>query len=238
MGLIKLPLRIATVRALSGATWAGDAVFDSAIVPLETKVADEKGVPLIVVYTDDARGDGPSANQRNPSGFLPDVSLTLHLAVATEISADDGSVILTRSDAAFEAALDILEAQVVNTLQKADGLWPELWRIMIRRVGERFVRRGASARKGVRFAARELSLPIESYQDPSGRGVEYPWGDVIETFGTDPDLAPLAETLRGFCEFEMVRPAWRSDLATTGLDRHTARALGFVTADGEEVAFT
>lgn len=237
MGLIKLPLRMATVRALTGATWAGDAVFDSAIVPLETKVADEKGVPLIVVYTDDARGEGLGANQRNPSNFLPDVSLTLHLAVATEISAKDGTAILGRSDFAFEAALDILEAQVVNTLQKADGPWPELWRTMARRVGERFVRRGASARKGIRFAAREMSLPIESYPDPSGRGIEYPWGDVIDTFDTDPDLSPLAETLRAFCDFEAGRPAWRGDIATTGFDRGTGRALGFVTADGEEIVF-
>lgn len=237
MSLIKLPLRLVSVRALRDLTYAGDAVFDSAIVPLETKVADAKGVPLIVVYTDDAHASPEGWASHDLAGFRPTVSLKFHAAVATEIKSSSGEVVVARSDEGFEATLDIMEAQILRVLQKGQGPWSELWRSLVIRADERHVRRGASALNGLHFAAREIEVPIESHPDPLGEGLEWPWNAVIDAFAADAELDGLATILLDFCTAEVAAPQWQRDLGNLGADRATALALGFVTAAGEELVF-
>ena len=49
-------LRLLTVKALKGRTWAGERVYDSPAQPADLKIAEERA-PFIGVYTDDADAD-------------------------------------------------------------------------------------------------------------------------------------------------------------------------------------
>ncbi len=238
MSLAKLPLRIATVLALRDLTWAGASVFDSTIVPIDTKVADEKGMLFLVVYTESSHGSGHPGHDM--TGFCPNVDIVIHAAVATSFSgtAAGTSVEIARSDAGFEAQLDIVEAQIVRVLQRDTGPWADLWRAFARDHGEVRTRRGASARKGQRFAAREIIIPVDAVPDPVGVAGDYPWNIAVERFAAEPDLTDLSAILAGFCSDGVGLPEWRSFAGASGLDVATARAFGFATADGEDVVFT
>mgnify|MGYP000975258572 CR=1 FL=1 len=237
MSLAKLPLRIATVLALRGRTWVADRVFDSTITPIETKIDADKGLPFIVVYTDASHGSDEIG--RDLTAFRPDVDLVFHVAVATEFRGTESGteVVLARSDPGFEAQLDVIEAQIARALQRDPGDWADLWRAFVLHHGELRSRRGASARKGSRFAAREIVLPVQLAADPEGTGDEYPWGTAIERFAAETDLADLAVVLRSFCDDGVALPDWAKLYRTLGFDAARARVLGFVTADGEEVVF-
>jgi lambda repressor-like predicted transcriptional regulator len=240
MSLAKLPLRVAAVMALRGATFAGDAVFDSAIAPLAESVVKQQGLPLIVVYSDDAVADPASRlTASDLVGFVPTVTLTFHAAIATtiEVTSSGQVVRLADSDAAFEALLDILEAQILAALQRRGGAWAELWRTFALRVGTLQSRRGASVRKGTRFAAREIVLDVESVADPSGHGGEYPWNTALAALAADEATEEIATLLGGIVDAEVGEPDWAAMLNNTGLAYTRAKALGFVTAAGEEIVF-
>jgi hypothetical protein len=88
MSLVALALRIATVKALAGRTFAEGRVFDSAIAPLDVTVSEERA-PLIVVYTDEE-----SAEVSGHDLLVPDraLSLVIHCAVASKVTAAAGGV--------------------------------------------------------------------------------------------------------------------------------------------------
>jgi len=237
VSLIKLPLRIAAQKALLGRTYSGPFVFDSVITPLETQVNETKGNSFIAVYTDDAHLNSVAFNVRDLIGFQPRVSLTFHLGIAkglTTISANK-AIELSQSDASLEMILDIQEAQILRVLQTDQNPWSNLFRALALRFSDVHIRRGASSRKGLRFAAREIVLPIEGHPDPLGTGNEYPWNTVIDVFKHDPDLDEVAAMLEDFCTTDQMKPAWRKDFTCTGFDQATARALGLVTHEGDEI---
>lgn len=237
MSLAKLPLRIATVLALRGRTWAGDAVFDSSIIPIDTRIETDGGHPLLVVYTDEAQSR--ARGEMDLTGLRPVVDLVIHAAVAVgfEGSESGASVSVARSDAGFEAQLDVIEAQVTRVLMRGEDPWSELWRAFARQRDGIRTRRGASARKGMRFAAREIVLPVEVVPDPLGTGAEYPWAMAVESFGANPDTSDLAAVLATFMAGSDV-PEWRRVYRTLGLDAATARSLAFAAADGEILTWT
>lgn len=232
MSFAKLPLRIATVLALRGKTWVGDAVFDSSILPLETRIADSGGLPFIVVYTDDSHADVSAGCDL--TGGVATVDLIIHAAVATEYRADAAGtvVMVARSDAGFEAQLDVIEAQITRALQRGDDGWCELWRAFATGRTSIRTRRGGVARKGARFAAREMVLTVNVVPDPAGTGDEYPWSLAIDRFAAEPDTADLAQVLRAFVAPDDA-PEWRRIYRTLGLDAATARSLAFAATDGE-----
>lgn len=234
MSLAKLPLRIATVLALRGETWVGDAVFDSSITPMDDRVRDEKGLPFLVVYTDDAHAE--SRLDRDLTGLQLSVDLIIHAALATDFRGTEAGteVMVARSDAGFEAQLDVIEAQILRTLQRGTSDWCELWRAFAPRHGEVRSRRGASARKGARFAAREIVLPLETVADPSGEGPEFPWNIAADVFGAHADTIDLAEILRSFMNEGVGLPDWQRLYRTLGMDAATARSLSFAAADGDD----
>lgn len=238
MSLAKLPIRIASVMALRDKTWAS-AVFDSVITPLEQKVAEGGNVCLLVAYTDDAMSRSETLVRYDMTGQCPTVHLTFHAAIASGIrtTANGQTITTARSDSAFEAALDVLSAQIVRVLQHDAGPWAELWRSFVVRIGERHERRGGVARKGSRFAAREIVIPLEVVPDPLGAGAEWPWNKAVELFGADPELSDLGHVLGAFCGDLPAMPAWRADLATVGLPAAIGSAIGLVTEDGDEVVF-
>lgn len=238
MSLAKLPLRLLTVKALTGKTWAGDNVLDSAIAPIDKTVEDQKGILFIVVYTDDARSV-PVANSRDLTAATPSVDLVMHIAVATELKTQAGGidVVIGRSDANFEATLDITEASILAVLSRGTDAWCNLWRSLVTSVSTIRSQRGASAKRGLRYAARELLLTVETPPNPLGTGEDYPWTDIIAAFDVDDDLKPFAAFLGEFVTGAASLQAWQQDYRTFGLSQSVAKALALVTETGEEITF-
>lgn len=237
MSLAKLPLRIATVLALRGRTWVGGAVFDSSILPMEARISEGGGLPFVVVYTDDSHAE--LSHGHDLTSAATTVDLVIHAAVATEYRSDDGGAVVTvaRSDAGFEAQLDIIEAQIVLALQRGEGPWCELWRAFAPVRQSVRTRRGAVARKGARFAAREMVMTVETVPDPCGVGPEYPWSQAIDAFAAEPDTADLAQVLGTFVHADGA-PEWLAIYRGLGMDAATARSFAFAAADGEILEWT
>ena len=74
-------LRLLTVKALKGRTWAGGRVYDSPAQPADLKIEEERA-PFIGVYTDDADADTQDDSLHNPDAR---VYLTIECAVADQI---------------------------------------------------------------------------------------------------------------------------------------------------------
>lgn len=237
MGLAKLPLRIATVMALATDQRLPWRVFDSSISPIADTVTGASGSVILVVYTDGAHE--PAGARRDFLTGRPVVELKIHAAVAAamEVTAAGVVVTLAQSDAAFEAQLDLVEAAILRRLQRGSDPWCDLWRAFAQRHGDVHSRRGASSRRGLKFAARELIIEVETVPDPLGTGDEYPWNDAIALFEATDDVANVAPFLASFCTDQQSMPEWRLTYGALGMDAATARSFSFATSDGEDVTF-
>jgi hypothetical protein len=229
-----LAVRIATVRALRGATVAGARAIDSMISP-EDQTKQGAFEPLIVVYTEQDEG---AIAGRDLLGAERSLELVLQCAVASVTTAvrqgGEGEpatveVAIPHTDAGLESALDLLQRQAIRALLANDAPWADLWRLLVPRIKNFKLRRGASARKGTRFAVRELTLVCDVLADP-GFGVapdpQGPWGKFLELLRADPDSADLA----GVIELELQSPNgwadWRQMQAALGLRYDEIRGIG------------
>lgn len=181
-------LRIISIRAIRGRTWAGDRVFDSPANPADLRIVEERA-PFVAVFTD----DGDFGDDETPTAFSLDngkVWLIIEAGTATAVEVDQqgspvhrnelgqainatGVVIpedqvgvtttLQETDAATEMQIGFLGQQVVSALQATDSPWADLWRLHT--AGELYkveVRRGGvmPGTEGVRFASRLLRMHV------------------------------------------------------------------------------
>lgn len=211
MSFSRLALRLATVKALDGTTLAGVRVRDSEIGPLED-LAENEAAPVIIVYTDDEEVQITRRDLSSHDGWQ---SLVIELAVTTRMKNADGWEIPQTSEG-LELTLDLLERQVITTLTGGAGAWPEVWRGLVREMGKRNSRRGASARDGTRFAGRQIVLEIQLPKEPHAATINGPlWTAFFTAVAGEPDLAPITTTLRaiavgdaGFTDFAALRAAY------------------------------
>jgi hypothetical protein len=228
MSLVGLALRIVTVKALLGKTFADERVFDSQIAPLD---ALENGpAPLIVVYTDDEE-DAISGGDL----FAPDRSLALiiHTAVASQVEAKAGSASLEipHTDEGLEASLDLMRFDIIHALQTGDDIWCDLWSRLVVDKKAMSVRRGASVRKGLRFAARELVLTVDTVAEPAPGIDRELWNDLDAAMRTDADLIGVADLIASRVTIGAAWPNWRQTAAVLGLSRKASMALGIAPED-------
>lgn len=230
MSLVNLALRLATRQALLGMTPAGQRVYDSSIDPLELKASKENAA-FIVVYTDDDKCE--SVVGHDLLGAAPSVTLVLHLAVASEVkSGKDGTMaIIPYTDAGMEVALDLTRFDVMAALQNGTGDWAELWRALAIGVSKIETRRGADT-KGVRFAAREIAITIDTYAEPTG--LHYPWTDVDRVLRTEPEFVKFADMIRTRIEGQPTGDDFDSLRAFVGQSKAVLLMLG---AGGETLSF-
>jgi hypothetical protein len=206
MNLSMDSLRIITVRALLGRTWAGVRVFDSPANPANLRFEEERA-PFLAVYVDD--GDQGSEDGGEVAAFsldLPAVWLIIECAVAISVAIDPSTrepvqydeegnaydstgnpvsepqtiTTLQETDAASEIQIGLLAQQAVSALQATDNPWAELWRIHtaagIRKVEVRRGGNGMPGTEGVRFASRLMRIRAELTPTP-------PQGDVLPVDG-------------------------------------------------------
>lgn len=207
MSLGRLGVRVATCRALSGATIAEARVFDSAIDPIDRTIAQMRA-PVLIVTTDDHAAETVSG--RDVQGAAASCDLVIEAAIASRVELKDpdggaaeASIEVPHTDEGMELMLDLLEHQVLATLLEGRNPWAAAWLAMVPRIHKRHSRRGADSDKGVRFAARQIVLSIDLVEPPV-TGAQVPensaWSGLLSLMDADAELEDIATWLRAEIE--------------------------------------
>lgn len=224
MSLARTALRIAACRALRGATIAENRVFDSRIGEIDFTEATER-LPLVIVTTDDE--EITQIEGLDIIGAPSVLDLVFDMSIATTITLENGDndVAVGQTDATLELALDILARQVIRTLQTSTTPWADLFRRLCLKVETLTARRGADAREGVRFAARQIVMQAMPLSDPLYTPVAgTPIADFLVLCDQTPDLAPVAAAFRSQLSASPGSP--QADRAMLGLSADTADRIG------------
>lgn len=231
MSLVALAMRIATVRALAGATLAENRVYDSAIDPIDQTITEDRA-PVLVIITDD---DEATPEGRDILNASRQIELVIEVAVASRVTmanpeAEEGEVEvieIPHTDAGLEITINLIGRQVMRTLLSDQGPWATLWRRIVLAPSKILSRRGAGSEKGVRFAARQLTITTETLSEPpTGATAEGFWADFLAALEADPQVSGLAPVIRAEIEGPPL-PDWRRYLADLGANPLTALAMGF-----------
>lgn len=226
MSIAALALRTAAVMTLRGATFAERRVYDSAIDPLDARIAEER-VPLIVVTTDDSDA---APQGRDLLSADRSVDLIIETAVASLVRSKPGDAVeytIPQTDDGLEWTLDLMGRQIMRVITAGDGVWPDLLRDLAGGFSKMLVRRGAGSEKGVKFAARQMILTASAALEPPPGEVP-PAGSLYNRFlaamASDPDLAAQANLVRAEI-IGVPLPPWRQAAALLGIGPGVARAI-------------
>lgn len=232
MSLGRMAVRLATCKALSGATIAESRVFDSAIDPIDRTIATMRA-PVLIVTTDDHTAETISG--RDVAGASASCDLVIEAAIAARVELPDpeggpsaASIEVPHTDEGMELTLDLLEHQVLATLIEGRGAWGAAWLHLVPRIHRRHSRRGADSDKGVRFAARQIVLSVDLIEAPvTGGAVPQgsAWSVVLGLMEGDGDLAQVAAWLRTEIEGEGLAD-WRRAAKALGVSLESADAIG------------
>ncbi len=231
MSLARLAMRIAAARALKGATLAEDRVFDSAIDPIDQTIAETRK-PVLIVSTEDQEAD-ITGRDLTHARVACELVIEVAIAARVEITMPDGeggetSIVIPHTDEGMELVLDVMEHQIMAALTRERSTWSKVWMLLVPRVSRRNSRRGASSEKGVRFAARQITLTCDLIEAPTDGGpipAGGTWAEVFAAMQTDPQLAWIGEMLRAEIEGEPLAD-WRRAANMLGIHLKTADALG------------
>ena len=233
MSLCRLALRHCAVRALTGQTIVGANVADSDFGALDLTVdgliQTNRDRPFVLVYTDESSAADTDMRGLRQNGQLDFVIEYGVASPMTEIDPETGEAVIAgvnipATDANFEAALDLMDRQVMAVLSGADG-WAELWRGLTDKVLKIERRRRASADEGMRIAARQTRITVEAKPDPvlgQALAAGSIWARFRAAVGGDP-IEPMVLAMLG-----TAIPDWQTVLAGRGMTAGEARAAGFV----------
>jgi hypothetical protein len=231
VSLARLAMRLAAARALKGATLAGDRVFDSAVDPIDQTIAETRQ-PILVVTTDDHEAEITGRDLMH-SSVACDLVIEAAIAARVEVPLPDGeggetTIAIPHTDEGMELVLDMIEHQVVAALTRERTAWSRVWMKMVPRITRRLSRRGASSEKGVRFAARQITLTCDLIEAPTD-GAAIPagsaWADLLTVMEADAQLGPIADMLRTEIEGQPIDD-WRRAANMLGIHLETADAIG------------
>lgn len=200
MSLARTAVRMTAVRAITGRTLAGDRVHDSAIVPIDVKITDDK-LPMITVVTDD---DVLDVKGRDLAGAERHLDLVIEIAVATKVTSDGGTVVfeIPETDFGLEWTLDVIEEQIDRALLGDDTVWSTIFIKLVTRIFDKTSKRAASVEKG-RYAARQIVYSLDPVACPQwGDPVAYnsPYGLLLAAMAADAELAEYGTFLRSIME--------------------------------------
>lgn len=201
-GIIGLALRMSAVRALSGATLAGDRVFDSAIIPLDRLLSDTPA-PFINVSAED-ESSTPAGRDLNTGDREIDLLIEAGLSTATAL--EDGSgvaVSIPETDAGLELSLSILGRQINGVLfGRGGGAWGDVFRGLTTSIKAVTSRRGADGDKGARIAARQTVYRVAAIAEPAFAPAlaDTPLAAFLAALAADPVTKPLEPAIRAAIE--------------------------------------
>lgn len=236
MSLATLALRLVTVRALTDATLAGGRVYDSEVGVIDQK-ASEARAPFLLVFTDDVTID-----VQGRALFAGDETRKLRLVIETAVSekmSGEGDQIvdgIPETDAGREMTLDVICRQVTAGLVASRSPWAELWRKIVMRIEKIEIIRGADASRGVRFAAKQIAITLDTIGEPApGEGVDYGWGEIVSAIEADAKIGHLGAIIRGLIAAPAGLQPWQIAQAQLGLTAEGLAGIGLaplVTAEG------
>lgn len=217
MSLNRAALRIATVLALKGRTFAGEAVFDSRNAGIDEILVNE-AVPVISVYTDE--------DQPNDTRL---VNLVIECAVSVLQTAADAEPRLwtPATDPMMELQLDFIEAQISDALADPDNAAADVWRrfASIEKVSSQ---RGLfGVESDTRLAARQRLITVRLLKDGEGpmiAAIER----LLALMEADSEYAVYAPHLRAFALRHSGRDKGRIDAARLMIPVGSLKALRLV----------
>lgn len=236
MSLCRLALRHCAVKALTGQTIVGANVTDSDFGALDLtpdgQLSTDRDRPFVLIYTDESTASDADMRSLRQNGALDFVVEYGVASAMTEIDPETGESVIAgvnipATDANFEAALDLMDRQVMAILSGADG-WAELWRGLIDRVEKIERRRRASADDGMRIAARQTRITVMAKPDPAaGQALADTsiWARFMAAIEGDP-VEPMVQAMLGAAQ-----PGWEAVIAGRGMTEGEASAAG-ITRDG------
>lgn len=233
MSLCRLALRHCAVKALTGQTIVGANVTDSDFGALDLtpdgQLSTDRDRPFVLVYTDESRATETDIRSLRQNGELDFVIEYGVASAMTQIDPDTGESVIDGmnippTDANLEAALDLMDRQVMAVLAGSDG-WAELWRGLSGGVTKIERRRRASSDEGVRIAARQTRITLTALPDPvpgqalAGTSIWARFQAALE----DGPVKAMVEAMLG-----ETQPDWRTVVAGRGMTAGEAKALGVV----------
>lgn len=205
MSLVALALRMSAVRAMTGdATLVGSRVFDSAIMPIDRMIGEDRA-PFIAVSTEDEAGK-PSGRDLNTGDRT--IDLVIELAVGSVVpmegippeGGDAIQLVVPETDGNLELALAVITRQITACLfGRGGGAWGDVFRLFTGAVEEYSSRRGVPNKDGQRFAARQLVFRIKAFAEPAfGQEPEAgtPFAKFLAAIEADSDLDKHAAIIR------------------------------------------
>ena len=242
MSIVRAVLRQCVVAALRENTWADTRVYDSDSRPLiEALTIGDKAKPYIVVFTDTDNmtdvTDGLYSSTRQ-------LQLTLEMGVAAAVrvaTETDPALQFPYTDEAMELLLDVMETQALAAIHgDPRSEWGEIARQLILKIHRVNSPRGGRTEKGMRYAARQVTLVLDVVSDPPP-GVILAATHPIKQFI---DLAQLKNTAGIGDAAEIINsvlestayPSWQQAQAWLGLTKRAVRGIGIaplaVTSNG------
>jgi len=239
MSLVSFAIRTCLQRALKGKTYAEDRVFDSQITPIDENI--EAGQqPLIVISTDDDLGEilhwGVLRTNRGLEVVIEAVLATF-VQTTVENDQEQIEIVIPHTDAGMEASLAFMVRQIYRGMMDSLDPWAELLKEFMGDITKVVARRGASAEKGVRFAARQVVVTCDPLYEPDfGDDIppESPWGRLLTLMEADPELDDLAKVLRVEITNGNDLPSWRRFQASRGWTTAEVWNAGFAPVDETE----
>jgi len=240
-------LRLITVQALKGATWAGDRVFDSPATVADLRIEAERQ-PFIAVFVDEADSEGidqPTATCPLNTRLIIEagVASAITFQPATDAGAPEPPVTVTSlndTDAALEMTIGFLAEQVRDALMSTHNPWAGLWRELTGGQLRKFecVRGGPQTdvqqKQPQRYASR-----IQIYHTgvlatpPRGTVLEAFWLNFIEMALANQELAGIGQLMKAHFTYPSGNlPVWRMAEKYLGVTADVIRGIGIAPVEG------
>ena len=244
--LNRIALRLCTVRALRGKTFAGENIFDSEHGAID-ELASDQPKPFIVVYTDDAsyavdRRDlfGVGSSGRVDSGtqkLVIEIGITQRMEIGRDEQGNpvEGTLPL-HTNKSMEFTLDLIERQVKAALMDANesAQWAEMFRCFALEIKDQESQRGLSARDGVRFTGRQITLSVVLPKDPvPGAALGPLWTRFLELAAADSELGQVVPALQKALAGDELND-YQAIRGSYGLTKREAQALQIEPSAGHE----
>src|ERR1700730_18107738 len=218
-------LRLITVQALKGATWAGDRVFDSPATVADLRIEAERQ-PFIAVFVDEADTEGidqPAAVGPMNTRLIIEagVASAITFRPATDTGAPEPPVTVTSlndTDPALEMTIGFLAEQVRDALMSTANQWAELWRGFVVQLNKIECVRGGPQTDVQLKPPQRYASRIQIYHagifatPPRGAGLvpSNPWSTFLYMAAATPELAGIAELIKAHFTYPSGGlPSWR-----------------------------
>ncbi len=238
MSLTRFALRVSAVRAIRGQTLAGMNVLDSMSQRIDNRISADRQA-VISVYTDDQRDDVSGRGDIGSENPVVDLILELAVSEATTYTLEGETseqVAIPQTDPAMEMLLDIIERQAISALTTGVGPWASIWRTIATNIRAKVSRRGVFDEAGGRFAARQVTMSIETTLEPvKGSGFALSpgsvWQKFVDQLEADAGLAPIAPMVRAELGSEVIAEPMLA-AAMLGVDLNVADDIGLGSMQG------